>query len=34
MLTERSKGYMPYLYTQIKYKSITVSTENKTVGDV
>ena len=24
MITKRSKDYVPYLYTQVKYKSITV----------
>ena len=30
MITKRSKGYVPYLYTKIKYESITVYIENKT----
>ena len=34
MITKRSKGYAPYLYTQIKYKSITACIKSKTVrGD-
>ena len=33
-MTKRSKGYVSYLYTPIKYKSITISINNKTsVGD-
>ena len=31
MITKRSKGYVPFLYTQIKYKSLTVFI-NKTGG--
>ena len=33
MITKRSKGYVSYLYTKIKCKSITVYNENKT-GEV
>ena len=33
MTTERSKGYVPYLYTKINYKSITIYIENK-IGKV
>ena len=29
MITKRSKGYVLYLYTQIKNKTITVYAENK-----
>ena len=32
MITKRSKGYVPYLYKQIKYKSRTVYINNKTGG--
>ena len=32
MIIESSKGYVPYFYTQMKYKSITVYTKNKTGG--
>ena len=31
-LTERSKGYVSYIYTHRKYKSITVYIKNKTGG--
>ena len=30
MITKRSKGYVPYLYTQRMYKVITVYVNNKT----
>ena len=33
MITERSKGCVPYFYTQVKYKSITVHIKIKTGGD-
>ena len=33
MITERSKGCVPYFYTQIKYKSIAVQIKSKTGGD-
>ena len=33
MITKRSKGYVPYLYTRIKYKSKTVHIKTKT-GEV
>ena len=33
MITERWKGYLPYFYTQIKSKSITVHIKAKTGGD-
>ena len=29
-MTKKSKGYVPHLYTQIKYKSITTYMKNKT----
>ena len=32
MITKGSKGYVPCLYMQIKYKSITVCIKNKTRG--
>ena len=32
MITKRSEGYVPYLYTYRKYKSITVYVNNKTEG--
>ena len=32
MISKRSKGYVTYLYTQIKYKSIIVYIYNKTGG--
>ena len=32
MIAKRSRGYVPYLYTQTKYKSITVYINNKTGG--
>ena len=32
MITKRWKGYVSYLYTWIKYKSITVYNENETGG--
>ena len=32
MITKRSKGYVPYLSTGKKYKSITVYIKNKTGG--
>ena len=32
MITKTSTGYAPYLYTQIKYKSITVYIKNKKGG--
>ena len=32
MITKRSKGYVPYLYTQIKYKRLTVHIKNKKGG--
>ena len=33
IINKISKGYVWYLYTQIKYKSITVYFNNKTAGD-
>ena len=30
MITKRSKGYVPHLYTWTKYKRITVYIKNKT----
>ena len=30
MITKKSKGSVPYLYTSIKYNSITVYIKNKT----
>ena len=30
IITKRSKGHVPYLYTKINYKSITIYFENKT----
>ena len=30
MVTKRSKGYILYLYTRIKYKSVTVYVKSKT----
>ena len=30
MITKISKGYVPYLYTKIYYKSKTIYVENKT----
>ena len=33
IITKRSKSYLPYLYTQIKYKSITVHIKYRTRGD-
>ena len=30
MITKKSKGYVPHLHTQIKYKSITIYMKNKT----
>ena len=32
MITKRWKGYVPYLYTQIKYKNVTVYINNKAGG--
>ena len=32
MITKRSNGYVLYLYTQVKYKSITIYINNKTGG--
>ena len=32
MITKRLNGYVPYLYTWIKYKSITVYIKSKTGG--
>ena len=32
MITKRSKVYVPYLYTRIKYKSITVYIKTKKGG--
>ena len=32
MIIKRSKVYVTYLYTQIKYKSITVYIKNKKCG--
>ena len=32
MITKRSKGYVPYLYTRINYTSINVYINNKTGG--
>ena len=32
MITKRSKGYVPYLYTQRKYKIITAYMNSKTGG--
>ena len=32
MITKRSEGYVPYLYTQRRSKSISVYVNNKTGG--
>ena len=32
MITELPKGCMPYFYTQVKYKNITLHIKNKTGG--